>query len=65
MPKRTPIRVSGKLPSDDAVAALLGISGRRQKELDRMVEEYFRQKHGSTSSTPRNGRNGRKRLGAR
>jgi hypothetical protein len=67
MPKRQPIVVSGELPSDDAVAALLGISPRRQKELDRMMEEYFRRKRLrlSKASTPRNGRNDRKRPRAR
>jgi|HubBroStandDraft_1064217.scaffolds.fasta_scaffold01136_9 hypothetical protein len=57
-PKRRPIVVSGKFPSDDEVAAVLGISRRRQKELDRMMEEYFRQKRMrlSKTSTPRNGR---------
>jgi hypothetical protein len=67
MPKRQPIVVSGKFPSDDAVAALLGISARRQKELDRMMEEYFRQKRMrlSKTSAPRNGRNDRRRPRAR
>lgn len=39
MPKRQPIVVSGKFPSDAEVAAVLGISPRRKKELDRMMEE--------------------------
>jgi hypothetical protein len=67
MPKRKPIIVSGKLPSDDAVAALLGISARRQKELDRMMEELFRQKRMrlAKASAPRNGRDGRRKPSGR
>ena len=67
MPKRQPIVVSGKLPSDAEVAAVLGISARRRKELDRMMEEIFRQKRMrlSKTSTPRNGRDDRRRPRAR
>jgi hypothetical protein len=67
MPKRQPIVVSGKFPSDATVAAILGISARRRKELDRMVEEYFRQKRMrlSNTRTARNGRDDRRRPRAR
>jgi len=67
MPKRQPIVVSGKFPSDAAVAALFGISPRRQKELDRLVEEYFRQERMRLSGmrTPRNGRDDCRRPRAR
>lgn len=62
MPKRQPIVVSGKFPSDAEVAAVLGISARRRKELDRMVEEYIRQERMRLSKmrTPRNGRDDRR-----
>jgi len=67
MRKRQPIVIKGGFLSDDEVARMLGISRRRQKELDRITEEYFREQrqHLSKWNTPRKGRDDRKRPRAR
>jgi len=63
LPKRQPIVVSGKFLSDAEVAQMLGISPRRAKELDRMMEEYYRQEglRLARKRAPRKGQNGRSR----
>jgi len=42
LPKRQPIVVSGKFMPSDELAKMLGISPRRAKELDRLMEEIRR-----------------------
>jgi hypothetical protein len=67
LPKRQPIVVSGKFLPSAELARLLGISPRRAKELDRMVEEIQRQDGlrlaKKSASTKR--QNGRSRASAR
>jgi uncharacterized protein YdaU (DUF1376 family) len=60
---RRPIVIRTPYPTDDEVAKMLGLSARRKKELDRMMEEYFREKNrrGRKRDTPAKGRDGRKR----
>jgi hypothetical protein len=43
IPKRQPIVVSGKFMPSAELAKMLGISARRAKELDRLVEDIQRQ----------------------
>jgi hypothetical protein len=67
LPKRQPIVVSGKFMPSDELAQMLGISSRRAKELDRMVEEIQRQDalRLAKKSASRKRHNGRSRSSGR
>jgi hypothetical protein len=67
LPKRQPIVVSGKFPTSAEVAQMLGISPRRARELDRMMDEYYRQEalRLAMKRASRKGRNGRSRASVR
>jgi len=67
LPKRQPIVVSGKFMPSAELAQMLGISPRRAKELDRMMEEIHRQEdlRLAKKRVPRKGQNGRSRASAR
>jgi hypothetical protein len=59
---RQPIIIKGPFLTDAQVAKMLGLTRRRAKELDRMMEEYFREKgRASKPNTAAKGRHGRKR----
>jgi len=63
MPKRQPIVVKGDFLPSAELARMLGISSRRAKELDRPVEEYYRQEdlRLAKKSASRKRQNGRSR----
>jgi hypothetical protein len=67
LPKRQPIVVSGKFMPSDELAKMLGISPRRAKELDRLVEEYYRQEdlRQAKRRVVGKGQNGRSRASGR
>jgi len=43
MPKRLPILLKGPYPANAEVARMLGILPQRARELERMMDEYYRQ----------------------
>jgi len=67
LPKRQPIVVSGKFMPSAELAKMLGISPRRAKELERMMDEIRRQEdlRLTKKRAPRKGQNGRSRTSAR
>jgi len=67
LPKRQPIVVSGKFMPSAELAKMLGISPRRAKELDRLVEEIQRQDglRLAKKSASRKRQNGRSRASVR
>jgi hypothetical protein len=67
LPKRQPIVVSGKFMPSAELARMLGISPRRAKELDRLLEEHHRKDalRLAKERAPRKGQNGRSRASAR
>jgi hypothetical protein len=67
LPKRQPIVVKGDFLPNAELAQMLGISPRRAKELERMMDEIHRQERLrlATKQAARKGRNGRSRASAR
>jgi hypothetical protein len=67
MPKRQPIVVKGDFLPSAELAQMLGISSRRAKELDRLVEEIQREDglRLAKKSASRKRQNGRSRAPAR
>jgi hypothetical protein len=67
LPKRQPIVVKGDFLPNAELAQMLGISPRRAKELERMMDEIYRQERlrPATKQAARKGRNGRSRASAR
>ncbi len=67
MPDRRPIILTNPYPTALEVAKSMGISVRRARELDRMMEAYFREERQRLGkwSKPRRGRDDRSRARAK
>ena len=67
LPKRQPIVVSGKFMPSAELAQMLGISPRRAKELERMMDEIHRKEdlRLAKKSASRKRQNGRSRASGR